>query len=121
MADQKFASVEDYIGSFPPDVQLLLQKVRQAILAAVAAAPPKKARQAILPAVPAAGETISYQIPTVTLGGKAMLYFAGWKHHISLYPAPRGDDAFERQLAPYRSEKSTLKFPLSKPVPYDLM
>ena len=105
MADQKFASVDDYIGSFPPDVQLLLQQVRQAILAVV----------------PAAGETISYQIPTVTLGGKAMLYFAGWKHHISLYPAPRGDDAFERQLAPYRSEKSTLKFPLSKPVPYDLI
>lgn len=105
MADQKFASVDDYIASFPPDVQPLLQQVRQAILAVV----------------PAAGETISYQIPTVTLGGKAILYFAGWKHHISLYPAPRGDDAFERQLAPYRSEKSTLKFPLSKPVPYDLI
>ena len=105
MADQKFASIDDYIGSFPPDVQLLLGKVRQAILAAV----------------PAAGETISYQIPTITLGGKPMLYFAGWKHHISLYPAPRGDDAFERQLGPYRSEKSTLKFPLSQPVPGDLI
>jgi uncharacterized protein YdhG (YjbR/CyaY superfamily) len=105
MADQKYGSVDDYIGSFPPDVQLLLQKVRQAILSVV----------------PAAGETISYQIPTITLGGKAMLYFAGWKHHISLYPAPRGDDAFESQLAPYRSAKSTLKFPLSKPVPYDLI
>ena len=105
MADQKYASVDDYIGSFPPEVQLLLQKVRQAIL----------------DVVPAAGETISYQIPTITVGGKAMLYFAGWKHHISLYPAPKGDDAFESQLAPYRSEKSTLKFPLSKPVPYDLI
>ena len=52
MTDQRFASVDDYIGSFPPDVQLLLGKVRQAILAAV----------------PGAGETISYQIPTVTLG-----------------------------------------------------
>jgi uncharacterized protein YdhG (YjbR/CyaY superfamily) len=105
MAAQKFASVDDYIVSFPPDVQLLLGKVRQAVLAAV----------------PTAGETISYQIPTITLGGKPFLYFAGWKHHISLYPAPRGDDAFESQLAPYRSEKSTLKFPLSKPVPYDLI
>jgi uncharacterized protein YdhG (YjbR/CyaY superfamily) len=105
MADQKFASVDEYIGSFPPDVQLVLGKVRRAILAAV----------------PAAGETISYHIPTITLGGKAMLHFAGWKHHISLYPAPAGDDAFEHRLGPYRSEKSTLKFPLSKPVPYDLI
>jgi uncharacterized protein YdhG (YjbR/CyaY superfamily) len=105
MADQKFASVDDYIGSFPADVQPLLGKVRQAILAAV----------------PGAGETISYQIPTITLGGKRLLYFAGWKHHISLYPAPRGDEALERQLGPYRSEKSTLKFPLAEPVPYDLI
>jgi uncharacterized protein YdhG (YjbR/CyaY superfamily) len=105
MTDQKFASIDDYIASFPPDVQMLLGKVRQAILAAV----------------PAAGETISYQIPTMTLGGKRMLHFAGWKHHISLYPAPRGDDAFERRLSPYRSEKSTLKFPLSEPVPCDLI
>jgi uncharacterized protein YdhG (YjbR/CyaY superfamily) len=105
MADQKFASVDDYIGSFPPDVQLILGQVRQAILAAV----------------PAASERISYHIPTITLGGKPLLYFAGWKHHISLYPAPGGDDALERQLGPYRAEKSTLKFPLSKPVPYDLI
>jgi uncharacterized protein YdhG (YjbR/CyaY superfamily) len=105
MADQKFASVDDYIGSFPPGVQLILGQVRQAIHAAV----------------PTAGETISYHIPTITLGGKPLLYFAGWKHHISLYPAPGGDDALERLLSPYRAEKSTLKFRLSKPVPYDLI
>ena len=85
MADQKFGTVGEYIGSFPAGVQPILEQVRRAIL----------------DAVPGAGETISYQIPTITLGGKRILYFAGWKHHISLYPAPRGDDAFERQLGPY--------------------
>ena len=97
MADQKFGSVGEYIGSFPADVQ------------------------AILDAVPGAGETISYQIPAITLGGRPLLYFAGWKRHISLYPAPAGDEALERRLGPYRAEKSTLKFPLSQPVPYDLV
>jgi len=105
MADQKFGSVEEYIGSFPAGVGAILEQVRRAILGAV----------------PGAGETISYQIPTVTLGGRPLLYFAGWKHHISLYPAPAGDEAFERRLAPYRSAKSTLRFPLSQPVPYDLI
>lgn len=105
MADHKFASVDEYIGSFPADVQAILAKVRRTIL----------------DAVPAAGETISYQIPTITLDGSPLLYFAGWKQHISLYPAPRGDEAFERQLEPYRSAKSTLKFPLSSPIPYDLI
>jgi hypothetical protein len=50
-----------------------------------------------------------------------VLYFAGWKRHISLYPAPAGDEALERRLGPYRAAKSTLKFPLSQPVPYDLI
>jgi uncharacterized protein YdhG (YjbR/CyaY superfamily) len=105
MADRKFASVDEYIGSFPPDVQEILQQVRQMILGAV----------------PTATETISYQIPTVMLGGTALLYFAGWKRHISLYPAPAGDETFERQLGPYRSAKSTLRFPLSRPIPYHLV
>jgi len=60
-------------------------------------------------------------MPTITLGGRPLLHFAGWKHHISLYPAPAGDDALERRLAPYRSARSTLRFPLSQPVPYDLI
>ena len=105
MADQQFASVEEYIGSFPAGVQAILEQVRRAIL----------------DAVPGAGETISYHIPTITLGGRPLLYLAGWKRHISVYPAPAGDEALERRLGQYRSAKSTLKFPLSQPVPYDLI
>jgi uncharacterized protein YdhG (YjbR/CyaY superfamily) len=105
VADQKFGSVGEYIGSFPAGVQAVLERVRRAIL----------------DAVPGAGETISYQIPTITLGGRPLLYFAGWKRHISLYPAPAGDEAIERRLGPYRSARSTLRFPLSQPVPYDLI
>jgi uncharacterized protein YdhG (YjbR/CyaY superfamily) len=105
VADQEFGSVGEYIGSFPADVRAILEHVRRAIL----------------DAVPGAGETISYRIPTITLGGRPLLYFAGWKHHISVYPAPVGDEALERRLGPYRSAKSTLKFPLSRPVPYDLI
>jgi uncharacterized protein YdhG (YjbR/CyaY superfamily) len=105
MVDQQFGSVEEYIGSFPADVRAILEHVRRAIL----------------DAVPGAGETISYQIPTITLDGRRLLYFAGWKHHISVYPAPAGDEDLERRLGPYRSAKSTLKFPLSRPVPYDLI
>jgi uncharacterized protein YdhG (YjbR/CyaY superfamily) len=105
VADQRFGSVDDYIGSFPAGVQPVLEQVRRAIL----------------DAVPGAGETISYRIPTITLGGRPLLYFAGWKRHISIYPAPAGDEALERRLGPYRSARSTLKFPLSQPVPYDLI
>ena len=49
------------------------------------------------------------------------MYFAGWKHHVAVYPIPSADEAFERELAPYRAAKGTLKFPLKQPIPFDLI
>ena len=104
MAD-KLASVDEYIESFPPEVQEILQEVRRTVRAVV----------------PESGEKISYQIPTITLDGKSLLYFSGWKHHISLYPIPPLDDALATAIEPYHSGKGTLKFPLNQPIPYDLI
>lgn len=102
---QHFESVEDYIASFPAGVQEILQEIRRSCHAAV----------------PDSGEMISYGIPTITLGGKYVVYFAGWTHHVSVYPVPDGDGAFRESIAPYRAAKGTLKFPLAKPVPYELI
>lgn len=104
MADEP-ASVDAYIDAFPEDVQTVLQKVRLAIH----------------DAVPGAGEKISYQIPAITLDGKVLIYFSGWRKHIGVYPIPETDAAFARELEPYRAGKGTLKFPLAEPVPYDLI
>jgi uncharacterized protein YdhG (YjbR/CyaY superfamily) len=105
MINQRFASVDEYIESFPADVQVILQEVRRTIREVV----------------PAAVETISYHIPTVMLDGVMLLCFAGWKHHVSVYPAHTGNDEFERELAPYRSGRSTLKFPIRESIPYDII
>jgi uncharacterized protein YdhG (YjbR/CyaY superfamily) len=102
---ERFANVDEYIGSFPPDVQAILQEVRSTILKVV----------------PAAAETISYQMPTVMLDGRYLVYFAAWKHHVGLYPVPTADEAFERELAPYRASKGTVRFPLGQPIRYDLI
>jgi|SRR5664279_2843164 len=98
-------TVEEYIRSFPDDVQIILHNVRKTIL----------------DKVPNAGEIISYQIPTVTMDGTALVYFAGWSKHIALYPVPDGDEAFERAVAPYRAARSTVRFPLGTPIPYDVI
>ena len=105
MTENKFASVDEYIASFPPDVREALEEVRRTIRAVV----------------PDAGEKISYQIPAITLDGKPLLYFSGWKQHIAVYPIPPVDDTLAHQLVPYRSGKGTLKFPLNKPVPHNLI
>ena len=71
--------------------------------------------------MPGADEKISYDIPALTIDGEAIVYFAGWTRHVSVYPIPDGDADYERELAPFRSGASTAKFPLSKPIPFDLI
>ena len=71
--------------------------------------------------MPGSGETISYGIPTITVDGAALLYFAGWKRHVSVYPVPEGDERYEATVGPYRSGASTAKFPLSAPIPFDVI
>ena len=106
MTDKRpVTTIDEYIGTFPEDVQPILEKVRQAIHTAA----------------PDAVETISYGMPTFDLNGKHLVFFSGWKRHISLYPTPAGDEAFQQKIAPYKKARSTLQFPLKQPVPYDLV
>ena len=98
------ANIDDYIATFPSEIQTILEKVRATI---------KKA-------APDAAETISYQIPTFTLGGN-LVHFAAFKHHIGLYPPIRGDARLEKALSPYAGEKGNLRFPLDQPIPYALI
>src|SRR5262249_41922639 len=94
-----------YIESFPADVQVVLEDIRRAIRKAV----------------PNGYEMISYNIPTVKINDKLVIYFAGWKTYVSVYPVPAVDEDLEQEIAPYRAAKSTLRFPLRKPIPYDLI
>ena len=71
---------------------------------------------------PAARETIAYGIPTFTLDGRSVVHVAAWKRHLSLYPVPGADDSeLDRQMAPYRSGRGTLRFGLDQPLPLDLV
>lgn len=95
-------TTDEYIDTFPRDVQSLLKKVRSTIKSAA----------------PDLTEGISYRIPTFYLNGKYLVYFAGFKNHISVYPATT--TAVEKAgLSDYKVAKGTLRFPLDKPIPYD--
>jgi uncharacterized protein YdhG (YjbR/CyaY superfamily) len=97
-------NIDDYIAGFTPDTQKILRKIRSTIRKAA----------------PQAEETLKYQMPTFTLNGN-LVSFAVYKKHIGVYPVPAGTKKFQKQIAPYRSAKSTVRFPLNEPIPFDLI
>ncbi|MDX2140879.1 MAG: DUF1801 domain-containing protein [Chloroflexota bacterium] len=99
-----FTTIDEYIATFPEDIQRNLQELR-ALIREVA---------------PEAQEKISYQMPTFFLKGN-LVYFGAFKHHIGLYPTPGGIEAFADELAPYKNAKGSVQFPLDKPLPLDLI
>ena len=101
---QNSKTVDQYISSFPPEVQNILRKIRTAVRRAA----------------PGAEETISYRIPSYTLQGK-LIYFAAFKKHIGFYPRVTGIAKFKRELSAYEGAKGSVKFPLNKPVPLALI
>ncbi len=100
-----FTSVDEYIRTFPEEVQKLLNKIRLIIQ--------EKA--------PGAIESIAYGMPGYKLGGKPLVYFAGHKNHIGFYATPSGHTQFENELSKYKRGKGSVQFPLNKPIPYDLI
>jgi uncharacterized protein YdhG (YjbR/CyaY superfamily) len=96
--------IDSYIADFPEDIQKRLEEVRATI---------KKA-------APKAEEAIKYAIPTFVLNGN-LVHFAAFKNHIGFYPAPTGMKAFAKDLAPYKTGKGSVQFPLDKPMPLTLI
>jgi uncharacterized protein YdhG (YjbR/CyaY superfamily) len=98
------ATVDEYIKRSPAEVQTALQKLRQTIKTTA----------------PKAEEVISYAIPGYKYHGM-LIFFAAFKNHISVYPAPRGNEKFEKELSSYKGGKGTIQFPIGNPIPYDLV
>ena len=98
-------TIAEYIAGFPPEVQVLLEKVRATIRKAA----------------PAAQETIKYQIPTFTLNGGNLVHFAAFQRHIGFYPTPTGIEKFKAELAGYEGAKGSVQFPMDRPLPYRLI
>jgi uncharacterized protein YdhG (YjbR/CyaY superfamily) len=101
---KKFKSIDQYISSFPPEVQIKLSLLRKTIK-----------EQA-----PEAEEKISYQMPTFYLHGN-LVHFAAFAKHIGFYPAPSGINNFKKELAKYKSSKGAVQFPLDKHLPIKII
>ncbi|MCE5299034.1 MAG: DUF1801 domain-containing protein [Methanoregulaceae archaeon] len=97
-------TIDEYIDTFPPDVQNILGQLRKTIHEIV----------------PQAEETIRYGIPTFTLNGN-LVHFAAFEDHIGFYPTPSAIVAFKKELSLYRHAKGSVQFPINEPIPFDLV
>jgi uncharacterized protein YdhG (YjbR/CyaY superfamily) len=100
----RFNSIDEYISTFPVEIQFVLQELRATIKSAA----------------PDAEEKISYQMPTFYLRGN-LVHFAAFKNHIGFYPTPSGIEAFKQDLSIYQGAKGSVKFPIDKPLPLELI
>ena len=102
----KPTSIDEYLAAFPDDKRAALEKLRKAISAAA----------------PRAEEAISYAIPAFKLDGEMLIWFAGWKHHYSLYPvSPEFLQAHGMDPEGYEFSKGTIRFPTDEPIPIGLV
>jgi uncharacterized protein YdhG (YjbR/CyaY superfamily) len=100
----KYNDIDSYIASFPEEIRKLLEQIRVAIRKAA----------------PDAKETISYGMPAFEQNG-ILVYFAAFKNHIGFYPTASGVEAFKNDLSLYEGSKGTVRFPLDKPIPVELI
>ena len=99
-----FKTIDNYISTFPNNIKYILEELRAVIKASA----------------PNAEEKISYQIPTFALKGN-LVHFAAYKNHIGFYPTSSGIQAFKKELSIYEVSKGTIRFPIDKPLPYNLI
>ena len=99
-----FTSIDEYIATFPEEVQKKLFELRAVIQAAA----------------PDAEEKISYQMPTFALKGN-LVHFAAYKNHIGFYPTPSGIQAFKNELSVYQGSKGAVQIPIGEPLPLNLI
>src|SRR5262249_4048166 len=104
METGKPETIDDYNAGFPPEKRPILEEIRATIREAT----------------PDAEEVIGCGRPGS--GGAGRWVAAGaLKRHGGLIPPVSGDAELEAALAPYAGEKGNLRFPLDRPIPYDLI
>jgi len=97
-------NIDEYIASFPPEVQEILEQIRTTIREAA----------------PDASEAIKYRMPTFFLN-ENLVHFAAFKNHVGFYPTPSGIEKFEVELSSYEGAKGSVRFPIDKPMPLKLI
>lgn len=101
---ENFKNIDEYIATFPKEIQVKLTSIREFIIANF----------------PEVSEAISYAMPTFRLNGN-LVHFAGYKNHIGFYPGSSGVANFLDKLTEYKTSKGAIQFPIEASIPFNLI
>ena len=106
LAKRKPRTIDEYLAQVQADQQMVLEKLRQTILAVA----------------PGAEECISYGLPGFRLSGRSLVFFGAWANHRALYP---GSSATLKKVSEWARDfqvsKGTIRFSAGKPLPAALV
>lgn len=102
---KKFSSTSEYISTLPDASRTLTMEVREII------------REVM----PGAGEAISYNMPSFTINGKSVIWYAAWKSHLSIYPLTAAMEKNIEGLAAYKGAKNAMQMPIGSTLPVALI
>lgn len=100
---EKPSTVDDYFATLPPETREPLEALRRELAGMV----------------PGALEVMSYGMPTLRYRDRVLVHFGAWKHHLALYGLDVAGHA--DLLAPYDTNKGTIRFSPGSPPPLDLL
>jgi uncharacterized protein YdhG (YjbR/CyaY superfamily) len=93
--------IDAYLAALPADQRETLQRLRSQIARLL----------------PTASETISYGMPAFALDGRAIVWYAGWKKHCTIYPLTDSFlKAHAQELEGYGRTKGSLHFTPQQPL-----
>ena len=101
----KNSNVEEYIATFPNDIQQKLKEIRKILKSEIKGAE----------------EGMAYGMPAYKIKGKAVAYFAGFKKHLGFYPFPSGIKEFKKLSKDYKTSTGTIQFPYDEKLPVGLI
>lgn len=98
-------NVEEYINQFDGEIKSRLLTMRELIKAEA----------------PDSVESFTYGLVGYKRNGKPLVYFGGFKNHVGFYATPNGHEAFADDFAKYKQGKGSVQFPITEPLPIDLI
>lgn len=100
-----YKTIDEYVKNFEGSERAKLQDVRELLNSLIKGGV----------------ECICYGIPTIKLGKKNVIHFAGFENHYGIYPGALAIAEFADDLKKIKTSKGTIQIPWTKKIPKTLI